>query len=225
MADGSVRTPGSGETIASDDIGGVKHQRVKLQIGADGAAVDVPPVADTMAVSGVPPAGLMLWDQTSGLMVRQRSAGQDAQTAAYQAAVAPMLYNGSTQDRQRGNTESTLLSSAARTATTASALQTNHNARGALIIMNVTAASGTGGLQCRLLGSDALSGAVFQVAALPTAVTATGVYCYEFYPGIGAAGGGVVQRTSCVVPRTWQAQVIHGDASSYTYSLTHSLIV
>jgi hypothetical protein len=33
--------PGVGESVAADDIGGVKHQRVKIQTGADGSATDV----------------------------------------------------------------------------------------------------------------------------------------------------------------------------------------
>lgn len=41
MADNVGYTPGSGATIAADDIGGVLHQRIKLGIGADGTAVDV----------------------------------------------------------------------------------------------------------------------------------------------------------------------------------------
>lgn len=30
-----------GDTIATDDIGGIKHQRVKVQYGPDGSATDV----------------------------------------------------------------------------------------------------------------------------------------------------------------------------------------
>jgi hypothetical protein len=40
MADNVAITAGSGTNIASDDIGGVQYQRVKLSIGADGTAVD-----------------------------------------------------------------------------------------------------------------------------------------------------------------------------------------
>jgi hypothetical protein len=40
MADNVPITAGSGTTIASDDIGGVQHQRVKLSIGEDGSATD-----------------------------------------------------------------------------------------------------------------------------------------------------------------------------------------
>lgn len=42
MADNVGYTPGTGATIAADDIAGVLHQRVKLSLGADGTAVDAP---------------------------------------------------------------------------------------------------------------------------------------------------------------------------------------
>lgn len=41
MADNVAITAGSGTSIATDDIGGVQYQRVKLSLGADGAATDI----------------------------------------------------------------------------------------------------------------------------------------------------------------------------------------
>jgi hypothetical protein len=41
MADNVGYTPGSGATVAADDIGGVLYQRIKPTFGADGSAVDV----------------------------------------------------------------------------------------------------------------------------------------------------------------------------------------
>lgn len=41
MADNVGYTPGSGATVAADEIDGVLHQRVKIGVGADGSAVDV----------------------------------------------------------------------------------------------------------------------------------------------------------------------------------------
>lgn len=41
MADNVGYTPGSGATIAADEIGGVLFQRVKIGVGADGTATDV----------------------------------------------------------------------------------------------------------------------------------------------------------------------------------------
>jgi hypothetical protein len=42
MVDNVAITPGTGATVAADDIGGVLHQRVKVSIGADGTAADWP---------------------------------------------------------------------------------------------------------------------------------------------------------------------------------------
>jgi hypothetical protein len=41
MADNVGYTPGTGATIAADDIGSVLYQRVKISEGADGSATDV----------------------------------------------------------------------------------------------------------------------------------------------------------------------------------------
>lgn len=42
MADNTtISSMSGGDTIASDDIGGVKHQRIKIEHGADGSATDV----------------------------------------------------------------------------------------------------------------------------------------------------------------------------------------
>lgn len=54
MADNVGYTPGSGATVAADDIGGVLYQRIKPTFGADGSAIDVSsanpmPVVDSSA--------------------------------------------------------------------------------------------------------------------------------------------------------------------------------
>lgn len=169
MADNSLRTPGTGETIASDDIAGVKWQRVKIGLGPDGTADD-------------------------------------------------ML----------GNTVVNALASAARTATTASATQTNYNARGIHVMLTVTVASGTGGLQVYINGL--LNAVPYNLTAAPTAITATGSYIYELYPGASAAAVGalsqqVVQRTAASLPRSFQINVVHNNATSYTYQLDYALIL
>lgn len=41
MTDNITVTPGTGASIAADDVGGVLHQRVKMEFGADGSATDV----------------------------------------------------------------------------------------------------------------------------------------------------------------------------------------
>ncbi len=59
MADNTVLNTGSGgDTIASDDIGGVKYQRVKLIIGADGTNDGDVASANPMPVTGTVTANL-----------------------------------------------------------------------------------------------------------------------------------------------------------------------
>lgn len=41
MADNVGYTPGSGATVAADDVAGVLHQRVKVGVGVDGTSTDV----------------------------------------------------------------------------------------------------------------------------------------------------------------------------------------
>jgi hypothetical protein len=139
----------------------------------------------------------------------------------------PSGYNGTTADRWRNNLVSTILASAARTATVDGADQTNYNGRGVQVVLSVTTASGTGGLQLLIQGRDPVSGNYYQLNTTPTTVTATGTLGYELYPGSSgtAVAGGVVQRIAAMLPRTWRVRVQHGDASTYTYSVAAVVLV
>lgn len=144
-------------------------------------------------------------------------------SANLQTTAAPHRYNPATSswERVRNNNDLTLLASTARTTTTASADQTHYNGAGRVrVVLNVTAASGTGGLQVVLEGKDSISGNYYQLNATPTAVTAMGLTVYDINPGGGTAANGVTQVTQTFVPRTWRARVLHGDGSSYSYSLS-----
>jgi len=59
MADNVGYTPGTGATVAADEIGGVLHQRVKVGIGSDGTAVDISE-ANPMPVDVGPQSGLAM---------------------------------------------------------------------------------------------------------------------------------------------------------------------
>lgn len=176
-----------------------------------------------IAATGVPAAGQALLHSDGFFRAaRPAAALSDGDSGQTTGAVAPLLFNGATNDKQRGNTQGTLLASAARTAAATSAAQTNYNARGVVLILSVTAASGTGGLQVRFDFLDPISGNALGITALPTAVTATGTYSYVIYPGASSGG---TQNTSNVCPRSWQARVAVGDASSYTYSLAYAYVL
>jgi len=156
------------------------------------------------------------------------STGPAVNDGATTAPSPQMLYNGATYDIQRNNIQGTLLASAARTATTMSANQTNYNARGLHVTLDISVASGTGGLQIRAQGIDIASGNFYSLNGAPTAIVATGTYDYEFYPGVSgvvAGSNNVNGRSSTSLPRIWRLTVTHGDASSYTYSVGFSYVI
>src|SRR5258707_10540937 len=53
MADNIAVTPGTGATIATDDVGGIQYQRVKVGIGADGSAVDLQPASAAVQAAAI----------------------------------------------------------------------------------------------------------------------------------------------------------------------------
>lgn len=140
------------------------------------------------------------------------SSPTDAQ-ATYQPG---MEFNGETYDRKYGNTEGTLLISAARTATANTANQTNYNGDTVTLWLNVTVLNSTG-ISLNVYGVDPLTGLGSLMNSTAPAITATGLYLFQIGPS--TSGGGFKQATSAKVPRTWFAQVYQGDALSNTYSL------
>ena len=96
--------------------------------------------------------------------------------------------------------------------------------RGILIYLNVTAASGPGGLQCTLENLDPVSGQWAQANSTPTAITASGLQKYMVYPGAASTNPGSSQTASGPLCRQWRIHVFAGDATSYTYSLGYTLL-
>jgi hypothetical protein len=118
-----------------------------------------------------------------------------------------------------GNVDLTLLASATRTSAATSPIQLNTNCRGVIICLNVTAASGTGGLQLRIYAKDPVSGAGIAFNNSPTAIIATGITMYSLYPAIPASWGNISQNTNGLLAKEWWVYVNAGDSSSYTYSV------
>jgi hypothetical protein len=137
--------------------------------------------------------------------------------------VAPAYSNGNGLDKVRNNTQGTLLASQARTATALSPNQTNYNARGVILFLNVTTSSGTGGITVTVQGVDPVTGSNSSIFTASSAITGTGIKKYILYPG--ASGGSIDSIAGIPLPRTWFIQVNHSDSSSYTYSVGYSLIL
>lgn len=207
MADNSTRLDASSslETIASDDIGGAKYQRVKLTAGPDGTASDL--LAANQTADG----------STTGLL-----------------GVHPYLFNEATLDRQRGNTQGTLLASAARTAQVSTSVQTNYNARGVVIVAHVTAKAAATTLGFLFGVVDPISATLGyiggnNVSAWPAAVNNT--LTWIIYPGVLNSDvlttGFQSQNAaaSLLAPRSWAITVVPSDANSVTYSVAYFLVV
>lgn len=127
-------------------------------------------------------------------------------------------FNGTTWDRQRGNTDNTLLASAARTTTNQSADQTNYNGRCVHVVLSVTSA-GTGSITLTIQGKDSVSSAYYTILA-GAAVTTNSTNVYKVCPGITAAAN---VSASDLLPRTWRVDVTHNNANSITYSVGASV--
>ncbi len=145
--------------------------------------------------------------------------------------VMPLLYNGASGDRQRGNVEAILLASAARVATASSADQVNYNGLGVIIVISVSV-EGAATLTLTVQGKDSISGLYYDIITgiivytaatdAPTITRAVhlhpGLITGDFI-GIAATVNGSTAK-AVTLPRTWRATVTPADATTTTYSLS-----
>lgn len=128
------------------------------------------------------------------------------------------LYNGTGSERERNNWSSSILATTI-TATAATTDQTNYDARGVTIYLNITAASGTSPtLDVKLQIKDPVSGTYIDIPGAAFAQkTGTGSDSLTIYPGISETAN---RKASMVLPRTWRAvATIGGTTPSFTFSL------
>lgn len=131
------------------------------------------------------------------------------------------LFNGTAWDRTRGNTEETILASAARTVTLNSADFINYNAKGLHVIINVTALTAAPSIVPFIQGKDPISGTYYDILeGLP--ITTTGINIIKVYPGISAV---VNVSASDLLPRTYRVRMVHANGNSITYSVAGALVL
>ena len=137
-----------------------------------------------------------------------------------------MLYNGTTWDRMRSNWNQTLDSSSARTATVAGTAGTNHNARGAVITINVTAVSGTSPTLVAKLQFSPDGGTTwldYDAKATTATISAAGAYILKFSPGCTEVANSAIGLS---VPRTFRMHyTIGGTSPSFTFATYVSFIL
>jgi hypothetical protein len=130
------------------------------------------------------------------------------------------------------NARRILLSSAARTATATCPQIRNASHQYARFYLDVSGASGTGGLVLVLRGfswngvtntnGEAMGNPAVLMTA-PVAVTGSGVYVYEITQYPQTARGDVKLSVADTLPMFWDVQVQHQDGSTYTYSVSADL--
>ena len=101
----------------------------------------------------------------------------------------------------------------------------NSGFTGIRIYLDVTGASGTGGLKVVVRETDPLSEVDSNLNVPPTAITVTGHFVYVVAPGAGSANASlnVKQVTPQTLPRRFKIQVLHLDGTDYDYSLGYTL--
>jgi len=140
-------------------------------------------------------------------------------TTTLVGAVA-LQYNGATFERTTGPLEVTILSSAARTTTQTGSDQTNRNARGIAVVLDMTAV-GTGSVTLTIEGKDPLSGKYVTLLA-GIAVTTNSTNVYTVYPGYAATAN---VSANAALWRTWRVNVTANNANSATYSVGSILLL
>jgi hypothetical protein len=122
----------------------------------------------------------------------------------------------------------TLLAPATRTTSTSSTVQVNDGtASGVILYLNVTAASGSGGLTVKVNAIDPTSGQAMPILADTAAITTARTAVFVVAPGasvVGQSTNVVRAVTPIPLPSQWSVTVSHGDGSNYTYSLGYDLI-
>lgn len=201
---GSVRTPGVGETIASD----------------------VQPAGSHNEGQSCQNVGTMLWEATKKEWIPASSGNaNDNESASEALPVQNLLLNSAGKmDRQRNNENVTWLPSEVRNKTTITAAFTNFNARGGIFWIKVSA-EGTGTLKLYVV--DFTPGAPGVGMNPGTAMEITGVESKSFviYPGASSTGSTFHAAISAPLPRSYGIEVVHPDASNWTYIVAGCLIV
>jgi hypothetical protein len=186
MADNVGYTPGSGATVAADDIGGVLHQRVKISMGDDGSATDAPGDATNgldVDVTRLPAlaAGtnyvgrVRLTDGTNDFVMDTgyNDGGNNAEVH-FDVGSRLHAFNGTTWDRVRGST-TTFKAATYAAAQTGTALWTP--AAGKAVVIT--------SLQIQSFGTTAGTCAVWFGASADTAFTRgtdASIFDGEFVP-------------------------------------------
>ena len=119
----------------------------------------------------------------------------------------------------------TVFSSAARTATSNSQDFKNSDFKnssgvGAVVTIDVTAATASPSVVFTVQGKDPTSGKYYTILA-SAAITGTGTTTLRIHPDLTAAANTVAKD---MMPAVWRVNATHADADSITYSVGASIV-
>ena len=117
----------------------------------------------------------------------------------------------------------TWLPSAARTTTQTLPDQVGVFASGLEVLCNISAASGTGGLQVSIQGKDPVSGTYYTMGQTTANTSVSFVRALLFPVFQSQAATATKIFINDFLPYIWRIQVIANDTSSYTYSCDYTL--
>jgi hypothetical protein len=128
----------------------------------------------------------------------------------------------------RANQRGTLLVSATRTANTISSTVNWSGYRAAIIYLNISAASGTGGIRPFMEYQDPVS-SLWRAVVTPGSGFNTSANLVPYVYGLGVGNGlsvAINAGSSMGIPLSAAMRIncTHGDATSYTYSVGYELI-
>lgn len=149
------------------------------------------------------------------------NADVDGTTASKALLAGNGLFNGTNFDRQRGNQDGTsILSASGITITMTSGDITNFNARGAVIVLNMSNV-GTGSVTLAIQGKEPISGQYYPILT-GLAVTTNSVNVYRVYPGLTAVAN---VTANDILPRRFRAVVTANNANATTYTVACMFVI
>lgn len=136
-------------------------------------------------------------------------------------AAGPLLFDETNFQLERANTQGTVLASAARTATNDSADQTNHNARGVRLTINVSSITTAPSITVAVDEKDPISGGYSNILT-SAAITTVSRTVLTIYPGATVTAN---LTASMPLSRTWRVTVTHANADSISYSVAFAYVL
>ena len=195
-ADGSVETP---------LVAGQQTTALSLSVTPASDISSVEPAGAPITGASMPAGGLGLTGWLSAIW--SKLGGTLATTA--------QSYNGASYDPLYNNWNSTLADGGTKTSTFNGATQTNFDARGVMVVINVSAATGSGETLTAQIQAGDGAGNFVSLPGATLAITATGAYFVAAYPGATSQSG----VASLPLPRIWRvAWMISGLTPSFTFT-------